>query len=120
MELERIDENERQLGPESSAWQRLIDKIKPSTHPATSVFKFYRDIAEIIERPYNSGENGYATHKWLADGNYEIKVKAKDSFGSESEWSEPRIGVVTKSYIFYRIPIIFQILKQLLKLRDHT
>jgi hypothetical protein len=38
---------------------------------------------------YNSGEECTVTHSWAQQGNYEIKVKTKDIFGFESDWSEP-------------------------------
>ncbi|EMR73530.1 PKD domain protein [Thermoplasmatales archaeon SCGC AB-539-N05] len=41
---------------------------------------------------YNSGETVSASHKWTSKGSYEIKVKAKDVNGMESEWSDP-LGV---------------------------
>jgi len=39
--------------------------------------------------PYNSGSTGQASHKWTVQGNYQIKVKAKDEHGVQSEWSDP-------------------------------
>lgn len=39
--------------------------------------------------PYDSGEGVSATHTWTGPGGYEIKVKAKDIDGAQSEWSEP-------------------------------
>jgi len=39
--------------------------------------------------PYTSGQSVQTTHKWLVPGDYQIKVKAKDSTGGESEWSDP-------------------------------
>ena len=38
--------------------------------------------------PYNSSETVYASHVWWSNGEYVIRVKAKDSWGKESEWSE--------------------------------
>ncbi|MCJ7570465.1 MAG: PKD domain-containing protein [Candidatus Thermoplasmatota archaeon] len=40
--------------------------------------------------PYDSGESASASHKWNKPGSYDIKVKAKDLAGSESEWSNPK------------------------------
>ncbi len=37
--------------------------------------------------PYASGESISTSHTWLAGGTYEVKVKAKDTYDSESEWS---------------------------------
>jgi len=39
--------------------------------------------------PYDSGELIQASHTWDEQGTYEIKVKAKDTNGAESEWSDP-------------------------------
>lgn len=39
--------------------------------------------------PYFQGINITANHIWTAGGDYEIKVKAKDVYSAESNWSEP-------------------------------
>ena len=39
--------------------------------------------------PYPSGQTAEANHKWEEKGDYEIKVKAKDEHGVQSEWSDP-------------------------------
>jgi parallel beta-helix repeat protein len=39
--------------------------------------------------PYNSGVTINTTHKWTVKGSYSIKVKAKDTHGLESNWSDP-------------------------------
>lgn len=39
--------------------------------------------------PYNSGEICECSHSWIDSGNYEIKVKARDIYGTESDWSDP-------------------------------
>jgi len=43
--------------------------------------------------PYNSNVTVEAFHSWTTDGEYEIRVKAKDVHGDESNWSEP-LGVI--------------------------
>ncbi|MDG6219271.1 MAG: hypothetical protein QCI00_07505, partial [Candidatus Thermoplasmatota archaeon] len=37
-------------------------------------------------------------HKWLIEGEYSIKVKAKDEHGKESAWSEPLEVTMPKTY----------------------
>ncbi len=37
--------------------------------------------------PFESGEEGCASHSWDAQGDYELRVKAKDDADHESEWS---------------------------------
>ncbi len=41
--------------------------------------------------PYDSGAVASANYTWTAGGNYEIKVKAKDVHGVQSDWSDPLI-----------------------------
>ncbi len=50
--------------------------------------------------PYNSGEIVNASHRWTRKGNYNIKVKAKDIHGHESQWSEPLSVTMPKDRIF--------------------
>ena len=70
--------------------------------------------------PYNSGQTASASHTWTTQGDYQIKVRAKDEHGVQSDWSEP-LGVampktMTRS-IFPRLqenfPIIYQIIEKL-------
>jgi hypothetical protein len=39
--------------------------------------------------PYNSGVTIKIFHNWTVKGSYNIQVKAKDTFGAESPWSDP-------------------------------
>jgi hypothetical protein len=38
--------------------------------------------------PYSSGADVSISHTWEDKGNYEIKVKAKDTYDDESDWTE--------------------------------
>jgi hypothetical protein len=53
--------------------------------------------------PYGSGDTAEASHIWLEQGDYEIKVKAKDSHGVQSEWSDPLPIEMPKSTLSLRI-----------------
>jgi len=78
--------------------------------------------------PYNSGENGNASHAWTIRGTYQIKVKAKDSKGAENGvWSDPLAVTMPKNkafnfnfdlleWLFERFPYAFPILRYLLGL----
>jgi hypothetical protein len=50
---------------------------------------------------FNSGATASASHTWTKKGNYGIKVKAKDSHGAESAWSEslPITMPLSQAYI---------------------
>ena len=39
--------------------------------------------------PFDSGDSAEASHIWTEQGEYEIKVKAKDENGVQSNWSNP-------------------------------
>jgi len=79
--------------------------------------------------PYTSGAVCEASHTWNAQGDYNVKVKAKDQYGEESPWSEPlSISMPkTKPYSdrpFLRFlqnflqnhPLIYQLLQRFLRL----
>jgi len=73
--------------------------------------------------PFENGQTGGAMHSWEEQGTYEIKVKAMDVYGEESEWSEPFSVSMPKNKSFYtlfldileqRFPIIFSIINGLI------
>lgn len=60
--------------------------------------------------PYNTGETCEIEHQWSSEGEYSIKVKAKDEHGKESTWSDPLQIEMPKTYTN---PILLLILKVL-------
>jgi len=72
--------------------------------------------------PYESGVIVNASYKWIEKGDYEIKVKAKDIYEAESEWSDPLPISMPKNrnMPFLRFlenhPYIFLLFRQLLGL----
>lgn len=50
--------------------------------------------------PYDSGEDVNTSHIWSKLGRYSIKVKVKDIYGRESEWSDLLIMRMTTSTVF--------------------
>jgi hypothetical protein len=49
--------------------------------------------------PYNSGDTGNASHIWMKGGNFEVRAKAKDEYGRESDWSDPHIISIIENQI---------------------
>jgi SagB-type dehydrogenase family enzyme len=47
--------------------------------------------------PFESGKVVEESHSWADKGSYTIRVKAKDDFGGESDWSDPLIMTITKN-----------------------
>jgi hypothetical protein len=60
---------------------------------------------------YDSGENCIATHTWKDKGTYEIKVKAKDVDGWESEWSNPLVVSMPRSKSFDYNPWLLRLIQ---------
>jgi hypothetical protein len=73
--------------------------------------------------PYGSNIVANAAHIWTTKGTYEIKVKARDEHGAESNWSEPLSATMPFSYtyhgfhfleiLFERFPHLFPLLRYL-------
>jgi hypothetical protein len=72
--------------------------------------------------PYYSYESCYGDHTWEKGGAYQVKVKAKDGFDGESEWSNPLSVTIPKSKaasfpiltrLFGRFSKIFLLIDQL-------
>lgn len=51
--------------------------------------------------PFASGETCEATHIWEEQGDYEIRVKARDVNGGESDWSDPLPVIMPKAHSIY-------------------
>jgi hypothetical protein len=74
--------------------------------------------------PFDSGDECEASHSWNSRGNYEIKVKARDTNGKISEWSDPlpismpkaKNDIFNNMIIFRNILDQFPILKEILNL----
>jgi hypothetical protein len=73
--------------------------------------------------PFESDVSCEGSHDWNANGDYNIKVKAKDILGAESEWSEPLKVTIPRTrslsfdlldWLFERFPNLFPILRQIL------
>jgi choloylglycine hydrolase len=74
--------------------------------------------------PVNSGDNFEASHRWITQGSYNIKVKARDTKGLESEWSDPIAVIIPRNresilnfnlleWIIERFPNMFPIIRYL-------
>ena len=50
--------------------------------------------------PYDSGATVYASYTWTEAGMYEVRVKAKDIYNRESDWSNP------KTMTIHGVPIL--------------
>jgi len=56
--------------------------------------------------PVESGVSVSAEHSWVAKGTYDVKVKVRDVYGLESDWSDPLQVRMTKEKSFLISPVI--------------
>ncbi len=61
--------------------------------------------------PFNSGKTVHANHSWINTGSFNIKVKAKDTEGHESVWSDQVSVKIPRNRSVYN-SIFFQLLEQ--------
>ena len=71
--------------------------------------------------PYSHGEGINESHTWSKKGNYNVRVKARDISGLESDWSDPLAVTIPLTYshafilrLFERFPHAFPILRHLM------
>lgn len=64
--------------------------------------------------PKNSGETASASHSWGSTGTYQVKVKAKDTGGHVSVWSDPLSVTMPRKGLFNRENLIhlLEVLKE--------
>jgi hypothetical protein len=60
-------------------------------------------IVDEWTKLYDSGATIEITHSWDEEGTYEIRVKAKDEHGSESNWSEPLTVSIPKTHNIWNL-----------------
>lgn len=65
-----------------------ISAIDPDGHQIYIMWDWDDGNISEWEGPYNSSATIEGNHKWILTGSYEIKGKAKDIYGAESNWSE--------------------------------
>jgi len=83
---------DRPLGPTTGNPNELLNFSTSTIDPDNDFIYYYwnwgYEDSEWLG-PFYSGEICNASHVWMETGSYEVKVKAKDSNGEESNWSNP-------------------------------
>ncbi len=77
------------------------------------LFDWGNGMTSFIQGPYESGEECSGSGIWFEEGNYEIKVKAIDEHGAESDWSDPLSISMPKSKSINEFnPWIFRLIQR--------
>ncbi len=87
------------------------------------LFDWGDDTYSLWLGPYNSGDQVETNKIWSEKGQYEVRVKAKDIYGVQSDWSEQLLISISKTKtltffniferLFYRFPLFEKILLKL-------
>ena len=113
------------IGTENGRVRRQYDYTIVSTDPEDDNISYYIDWGDGKTTdwigPYDSGEEIIQSHTWLVRGTYEMKVKARDGNGMESDWGtlsvtmpyEPQFPFI--HWLLERFPNAFPILRFLLE-----
>ena len=111
-------------GPSRGVPETTYDYSSATTDPQGDNVYYWFDWGDGTNSgwvgPYESGQSGASSHEWDRAATFSVKVKAKDTDGHESQWSEP-LSVTMPRYKFTshlltlleRYPLITKILRQL-------
>jgi outer membrane protein assembly factor BamB len=112
-------------GPESGRVGTSIIYSASTTDPDENQLLYWFDWGDGTSSgwvgPYDSGDTAHESHIWVAEGNYFLKVKAKDIHDAESGWSEylsvtiPRNRATTSLFNWFLE--MFPLLSRLLNIR---
>ena len=86
----------------------------PDNKPAEIYYMFdWGDYSNSNWIKPSSGSNIiYASHTWNEQGVYEIKVKSRDIYGFESEWSDPLSVSMPITRIIDYNPWLFRLIQR--------
>jgi len=124
-----VDSGNYDYYPLMNSWNGTLPPVKPYVHGPSQgkpnieyIYTFYSvdpdddNLYYLIDwgdytdtdwiGPYDSGEIAEESHIWNAKGSYDIRVKAKDSAGKESEWSDPLIVTMPKNKHYINTPFL--------------
>ena len=116
------------IGPPNGKIKKLYTYSANSTDPDGHRVRYkfdWDDGSTSFSNIVESGEIGSASHSWRRVGDFQIRVKAVDEWGEESEWSDPlpihmprnRINIFNKIINFLEnYPIIYRLLQYYLNL----
>jgi len=78
----------------------------PDGHQVYYLFAWGDGTTSEWMGPYNPSETIDASHAWQSKKTYEIRVKAKDTSGAESPWSEPLSVSIPKTKPYINTPFL--------------
>ena len=112
--------NGESIGENGKSYYYQTSTIDPEEDNIYYLFDWGDKTDSGWQGPYQSGEICNISHIWNEEGSYEIRVKAKDTYEMESEWSDPLEVNMPKSkknnlniFLEFRLPFIYKFLNHL-------
>jgi len=100
-------------GPNSGKISEEYSYVIVTNEPENDEVSYYIDWGDGSMDDWTmmlpSGEEYNVTHIWGEEGDYEIKVKAKDQYGDESPWSDP-FSITMPQVESFDMPVFIQLL----------
>jgi len=94
----------RPSGPEEGSFKDEHSFTTSSTDPDLDDLYYQFDWGDGTYSawvgPYTTGEEISVEHKWEDQGEYQVRVKCKDTHGKQSEWSQPSILTLPRVFSF--------------------
>ena len=92
----------------------MLKVLDPNNNPI-SFYIDWGDGTEGWQFERASGEDCYYRHEWTEEGNYTIRVKARDTLGEESDWAYLEVNIPrtrASSYLWFleRFPMLERLL----------
>ena len=115
--------NGESSGKAGTVYNYIFVSNDPEEDNITYCIDWGDNTAEVCIGPYNSGVKVSANHTWSEEGDYTIKVKARDALGAESEQATLEISMPKNKAIniplflqrfFQRFPMFEKILNQII------
>ena len=114
-------------GPHNGAARERYDYTFSTTDPEADDVEYYIEWGDGMKSnwigPYKSGEQVIKSHSWTYEGNYMIRVKARDVHGAVSDWTNieltmPKNKVLINPFLRFldNHPYLFYLLQYLLGL----
>jgi hypothetical protein len=110
-------------GKAGDEYEYIFNTVEPNGYDVYYYIEWGNGNTEEWIGPYESGEEIKLSHSWNEQKDYTIRVKAKNKYGSESDWSTlevsmPKNKAVNTPFLNFleNHPHMFPLLRQLLRL----
>lgn len=116
---------DRPIGPSTGKVNRAYTFSTKTIDPDNNKVLYLFDWGDRTDSgwigPYDSNKSASCSHEWNNQGSYKVKVKAKDIYGEETDWSESiAISMPKNKSINIYFSIIIQKLKHILTIFNYV